>query len=223
MQGMPVRGIVPCFLVLFSLNCSAQLMKDIARPATLPANAPKYSDVVMRSLAFRDTSFEHGSTMQNVLDFHVTRLDWVYLREGDEGYMKAFNAKGIKVGGTINSVPADSLVSIIDSTGKTVEVPWLPGCYFSCVNNPGELKMNLDHIKLCVDLGCVAIQRDGPGFGNVEYTHSCCFCSLATQTGWIEQCAHSSDCFGLWNKKPCWPHSLLCRSHQRPVLRSCFF
>ena len=77
------QSIVVCLAILSGFNCQAQLLRDIAQAGTLPANAPKYSDVVMRSLRFRDDSFKHGSTMQNVLDFHVTRLDWVYIRAGD--------------------------------------------------------------------------------------------------------------------------------------------
>ena len=127
-------AIVPCLVISSGINCQAQLLKDIAHACTLPANAPKYSDVVMRSLAFRDESFKHGSTMQNALDFHVTRLDWVYVRAGDGDYMKEFAAKGIKVGGTINASPGDSSVAVKDINGKSLEVPWLPGKYFICVN-----------------------------------------------------------------------------------------
>jgi len=174
-------AIVPCLVISSGLSCHAQLLKDIAQSNTLPANAPKYSDVVMRSLAFRDDSFKFGSTMQNVLDFHVSRLDWVYVRAGDGDYMKEFDAKGIKVGGTINASPRDSSLSVQDKNGKAQEVPWLPGRYFICVNNPDALKYNLDNIKIGIDLGCVAIQRDEPGFGNVEYTDRCCFCSFCKE------------------------------------------
>ena len=160
------------------INCYAQLMKDIAQANALPPNAPKYSDVVMRSLTFRDDSFKFGSTLQNVSDFHVSRLDWVYVRAGDGDYLKEFASKGIKVGGTINASPKDSSLSVQDINGKAQEVPWLPGRYFICVNNPDALQYNLDNIKIGVDLGCVAIQRDEPGFGNLEYTNRCCFCSF---------------------------------------------
>ena len=171
-------AIVPCLVISSGLSCHAQLLKDIAQPSTIPANTPKYSDVVMRSLAFRDDSYKHGSTMQNALDFHVTRLDWVYVRAGDGDYMKEFAAKGIKVGGTINASPGDSTISVKDINGKSLEVPWLPGKYFICVNNPGAFKYNMDNTKIAVDLGCVAIQRDDPGSGNINYTKTYCFCSF---------------------------------------------
>ncbi len=165
-------------LISFGINCSAQIMKDIAQNSTIDANVPKYSDVVMRSLSFRNDTFKFGSTLQNALDFHVTRLDWVYVREGDGSYMKDFAAKGIKVGGTINATPVDSSISIQDINGKAQQTPWLPGRYFICVNNPVAFKYNLDNIKIGVDLGCISIQRDEPGFGNIEYSKSCCFCSF---------------------------------------------
>ncbi len=174
-------SIIAGTLISLVFNCQAQLMIDIAQPANLPVNSPKYSDVVMRSLSFRNDSFAHGSTLQNALDFHVTRLDWVYVVEGDENFMKVFAAKGIKVGGTINATPADSTISVKDIHGKAREASWLPGRYFICVNNPGALKYNLDRIKTGVDLGCIAIQRDEPGFGNIESTKTCCFCTYCRE------------------------------------------
>lgn len=137
-------ALIGATLILFSsckenkdeeINSHSQLMTDVAKPGILPVNAPKYSDVVMRSLTFRNESFEHGSTMQNVLDFHVTRLDWVYVSANDESYVNSLTAKGIKVGTTINASPGDSSFSIRDKNGKAQEVPWLPGRYFLCVNN----------------------------------------------------------------------------------------
>ncbi len=174
-------SILAGVIVTSGFDGHAQLMSDIAQRSILPDNVPKYSDVVMRSLSFRDDSFEFGSTMQNAMDFHVTRLDWVYIREGDGKYMNEFAAKGIKVGGTINAEPKDSTISVRDINGKAQEVPWLPGYYFFCVNNPGAFQYSMDNIKISVDLGCVAIQRDDPGSGNVNFTNTCCFCAFCKE------------------------------------------
>jgi len=181
------RVLLCCTCLLMYQSIEAQVMKDVATSHTLPNNAPKYSDVVMRSLKFRDETFQHGSTLQNAKDFHVTRLDWVYVDEMHNGnrtdaeiqnFMDQFANEGIDVGATINATPFDQSIAIEDENGNPAGVPWLSNRYFICHNKPGAYDYNLDNIKKAIDFGAIAIQRDEPGYGNIErWDNGYCFCS----------------------------------------------
>lgn len=150
-----LAGMILVLVVgLGSMQALSQTLGEVAQSPSFPAMAPAYSDVVMRSLRFRDDSYEHGSTFQNVTNFHVTKLEWVYVKGSDAAYVEQFTNYGITVGHTVKGNPADASAAIENSSGEPLECPWMPNQYFLCFNKPAALSNNLDGIKLGIDLGC---------------------------------------------------------------------
>ena len=79
---------------------SAELARlcDAAKACPFPPGAPKASDVIMRSLTLRVAKGKSQyDTYQALSDFHVTRLEWTYVRDAD--FIAKVRASGRLFGG----------------------------------------------------------------------------------------------------------------------------
>ena len=68
-----------------------------AKPAGLPAEAPRYSDVGMRLFK----AFEDGREFEAGKAFHITRAEWCYNR--NTNYIATARANGWAYQGTLNA------------------------------------------------------------------------------------------------------------------------
>lgn len=180
---------------------AAPLVREHATPYERPARVPAASDVSMRSLEFRPMNAGDPNDTFGAMDqFHVTRLEWVYL--ANTGFkinpnvrekIKHVHDTGRVFGGTANSAAGTYIewhpdtgnhikkYTIEDIDGNPLVIvhmrSWLLSQSPGCINNPQYRKGHLDYYKEYLDYGADAMQRDGADF-MVEFARSGegCFC-----------------------------------------------
>ena len=91
-----IKILILCLLGAFSCRSDSPSTKDrkdqeisrlyeIAQPRVLPPMVPRYSDVVMRHLTFRPINEKDSiSTVEQIKQFHATRIEWVYCYKFDD-------------------------------------------------------------------------------------------------------------------------------------------
>jgi hypothetical protein len=211
---MKIKAIaVLCCYGFGVLNAlSAQTVQDAAVPYERPANVPGASDVQMRTLRFRP--FMHPESLDKypeinsdkaLKDFHVTRLEWVYLEAFEPGTVfqkllprelekiQAVKDSGRLFGGTANA-SSGTWVQWDDEKGNHIKKHtvtdrsghpvigghmryWKRAQSPGCVNNPEFRRGHLEYLKNYIDAGAAVIQRDEPS-ANYSYAQagSGCFC-----------------------------------------------
>ncbi len=165
-------------------------VSEVAQATALPDGAPKASDVIMRSLALRKGKDENQhDTFRALSDFHVTRLEWAYIRDKDA--IGRFRREGGLFGGAASSAlshvarPADGSsyaeLACVNLEGVPVIPTWKrawrpPGNLWMCVNNPTLEELYLTYLKSCLDAGAQVMQRDEPSGNASAVRWGGCFC-----------------------------------------------
>lgn len=163
---------------------------ELAKPRVMAEGAPKASDVIMRSLTLRVAKGNSThDTFQALSDFHVTRLEWAYIR--DAQFIDRVRASGRLFGGA-----ASSALSHIAKTEKDLDyedlacvnlegVPVIPtwkrawrppGNLWMCANNPAVESCYVEYLKSCLNAGAQVMQRDEPGGNENAISWGGCFC-----------------------------------------------
>jgi hypothetical protein len=210
------NGILITVLML-SGSIFAQTIQEAAVPYQRPANVPGASDVQMRTLRFRP--FLHKESLDKYSDtnsdkalddFHVTRLEWVYLEASEPGTLfenllprelakiQAVKDSGRIFGGTANA-SSGTFVRWDDVNGKHIKKHtvidrsghpvigghmryWAHPQSPGCVNNPAFRQGHLDYNKKYLNAGATTMQRDEPS-ANYSYAQagSGCFCKYCME------------------------------------------
>lgn len=188
------RLLIFCVVVVSPALCSAETGPakrpcQVAQPGSLPDGAPKASDVVMRSLTLREAKNEEGrDTFRALASFHVTRLEWAYIR--DPRFIERVRASGRRFGGAASSALThvlkpegmdDTELACVDLNGVPVIPTWKrawrpPGNLWICINNPAVERAYLDYLKAYLDAGAEVMQRDEPGGNENALAWGGCFC-----------------------------------------------
>jgi hypothetical protein len=150
---------------------------DIAQPSDRPAGAPRYSDVVVSSRWPRPMSGDDpDDTLEAAKGFHATRIDWLYLTEGNQRhdideFVTKLKAEGYHVTGAVNSKLPDTVNGsnrergrVLNADGEPVALPWLPGAWNGDPTNPEWQAVWMAHATAMVDAGIDALQNDDPGW-----------------------------------------------------------
>ncbi|MDA1120912.1 MAG: hypothetical protein O2887_10565 [Bacteroidetes bacterium] len=162
-------------------------LADYAKAFEKPDYIPKYSDVVMRSLRFRPSRPDDEKLQRNTFTamdlFHVTRLEWTYLKDESEiPKVKEVLKSGRVFGSTVDCHPLakDTGLCILTIEGKPIvakhhrQFDPLPG--IGCMNRPAYFEQQLAGYKKYFDLGIPVIQRDDPQQNSVASSLGGCFC-----------------------------------------------
>ena len=169
---------------------TAKCVSEMAEQRALPDGAPKASDVIMRSLMLRKSENENQhDTFRALSDFHVTRLEWAYIR--DKNAIDRFRSSGGLFGGAASSAlshvakPEEGSsyadLACLNLRGEPVVPTWKrawrpPGNLWMCVNNSTLERLYMEYLKSCLDAGAQVMQRDEPS-GNTSAVHwGGCFC-----------------------------------------------
>lgn len=169
---------------------------DVAKARAMPDGAPKASDVIMRSLTLRVA--KGGSpydTFQALSDFHVTRLEWAYIKNPD--FIAKVQASGRLFGGAASSAlshvakTTEGLdyadLACVNLNGTPVIPTWKrvwrpPGNLWMCVNNPAVERCYVEYLKSSMDAGAQVMQRDEPGGNENAISWGGCFCEHCMKT-----------------------------------------
>ena len=195
---MVMRTIALCCFTLigFSNSLAAgddpnpKRIHEVAQPRPLPEDAPKASDVIMRSLRLHKAQNENQhDTFRALSDFHVNRLEWAYIR--DKEFTTLCRDKGILFGGASSSAAAHVLMPKGDTDyaalvcvnlhGEPVVPTWKrtwrpPGIWWICVNNPTLEQRYTEYLKSYLDVGARVMQRDEPSGNYRAVDWGACFC-----------------------------------------------
>ena len=163
---------------------------EVAKPRRIPDGAPRSSDVIMRSLTLRVAKGKNRhDTFQALSDFHVTRLEWTYIR--DQGFITKVRSSGRLFGGAASSAlshisrPSGEVdytkLACLDLSGTPVIPTWKrtwrpPGNLWMCANNPMVERYYVDYLKSCLEAGAQIMQRDEPGGNANAVSWGGCFC-----------------------------------------------
>jgi len=162
---------------------------EVAKPRKLPDGAPRASDVLMRSLSLhpRNARDPHD-TWKALEDFHVSRLEWAYINNGD--FIAKVKASGRRFGGAASAPsyipPAGDKdwfekVVIVNADGKPIIAPWKRKwnrTLWGCINNPELEHGYLAYLKLYISAGAQHMQRDEPEANYLATRWGGCFCHL---------------------------------------------
>ena len=194
---MMTRIILSCLLLFgsaFSVavgsDAAPRFVHEVAKARPMPDDAPKASDVIMRSLTLRKAKSEgQHDTFRALGDFHVSRLEWAYIRDKD--FIIQCREKGVLFGGASSSAMSHVLMPQGDSDyaalacvnllGEPVVPTWKrtwspPGNWWMCVNNPTLEQRYIEYLKSYLDAGAQVMQRDEP-WGNMRAVDwGGCFC-----------------------------------------------
>lgn len=176
-------------LLFWAATGSTATLWDSVQVIPKPPGAPRYGDVIMRTLRLRTASTtDERDTFQAMDAFHVTRLEWSYLT--DEDAVRRIRESGRMFGGAISAPtyqpsPGErdwfDRVVIKDRTGAPIIAPWKRNwsrTLWGCMNNPELERGHVEAAMRYIDLGATVLQRDEPR-GNVNAaTWGGCFCSL---------------------------------------------
>ena len=163
---------------------------EMAEARALPDGAPKAGDVIMRALTLRKGKDENQhDTFRALSDFHVTRLEWAYIRDKDA--IGRFRKSGGLFGGAASSSLSHVAkpeagssyadLACLNLRGEPVVPTWKrtwrpPGSLWMCVNNSTLEECYLEYLKSCLDAGAQVMQRDEPS-GNAGAVYwGGCFC-----------------------------------------------
>ena len=176
--------------IISRLADAGQHACEVAQPRVLPDDAPKASDVIMRSLRLHVAKkANQHDTGRALSDFHVTRLEWAYIKDKD--FIAGVRASGRLFGGASSSAlshvtrTADSLdyteLACVNLNGTPVIPTWKrawrpPGNLWMCVNKPAVERCYLEYLKSCLDAGSQVMQRDEPGGNENALSWGGCFC-----------------------------------------------
>ena len=171
-------------------DATTKRVHEMAKPRVLPDGAPKASDVIIRSLTLRKGKDEHQhDTLRALSDFHVTRLEWAYIRDKDA--IAQFRKSGRLFGGAASSALSHVAkleagsnyadLACVDRRGEPVIPSWKrtwrpPGSWWMCANNPTLEQGYLKYLKSCLDAGAQVMQRDEPGGNARAIDWGGCFC-----------------------------------------------
>lgn len=188
-------------LLLFLFCCAAfaaPAMYEIAQERDIPAGAPQYSDVIMRSLHLRVAGdspsaetmaklhikrarAESRDTLQALMDFHVTRLEWSYINDRD--FITKLHSMDIRFGNAYCSVDASSAEagnSVYDLAGEPVTPPWMrvwdPMPTAACAAHPKTADEFVKALSQRIEIGCDVIQVDDPDMNGAAIYWGGCFC-----------------------------------------------
>ncbi|MCP4642429.1 MAG: hypothetical protein GY851_18435 [bacterium] len=187
--------------VLATTFCAgAQTVFDVAQARTMPAGAPKASDVIMRSLRLHPRNAQDPrDTLQALRDFHVTRLEWAYIDSPE--FIAKVKAEGRLFGGAA-SAPSylhDSSdpgwfekVVIVNLDGDPIIAPWKRNwnrTLWGCINNPELERGYLAYLKRYIDAGAQVMQRDEPRANLLATRWGGCFCDhcMAGFRNWLRK------------------------------------
>lgn len=190
LKSILIFTLLLCFTVPSQSSDFSNLKFNITKLQEKSAGAPKYSDVVMRSLRFRpkDGKDTHN-TLTAMKDFHVTRLEWTYIGDGDKKKIHEINKTGRIVGGAAASTSIHKRFKeqagwyermvIRDLNGKVIIAPWKrtwKRSLWSCMNNPEVEEAYIEFLKQNIDLGAKVMHRDEPGGNHLAIHWGGCFC-----------------------------------------------
>ena len=180
-------------LILFAASAAAvepgpaRRVHELAVERVRPADAPKASDVIMRSLSLHPArAGDPRDTMKALIDFHVTRLEWAYIT--DKPFIERVRASGRVFGGAA-SAPAyrryqrpDNWeeLCVKDLEGAPIIAPWKRAwksrTLWGCMNNPELERGYIEYLQHCLDAGSQVMQRDEPGGNENASNWGGCFC-----------------------------------------------
>lgn len=168
---------------------------EVAKARTMPAGAPKASDVIMRSLTLRVAKGDSShDTFHALSDFHVTRLEWAYIKNPD--FIAKVQASGRLFGGAASSAlshvakTTEGLdyadLACVNLNGVPVIPTWKrawrpPGNLWMCVNNPAVERCYVEYLRSSMDAGAQVMQRDEPGGNENAISWGGCFCDHCVQ------------------------------------------
>jgi len=174
---------------------TAKRVCEVAKARTLPDGAPKASDVIMRSLTLRVAKGnDQCDTFQALSGFHVTRLEWAYIKNPD--FIAKVQASGRLFGGAASSALSHVAktekdldyadLACVNLNGVPVIPTWKrawrpPGNLWMCVNNPAVERCYVEYLKSCMDAGAQVMQRDEPGGNENAVSWGGCFCEHCVQ------------------------------------------
>jgi len=188
-------------LALFAVLCAAAASRvadagegkrvyELAKPRVMPDGAPKASDAIMRSLTLRVAKGKNPhDTLQALSDFHVTRLEWAYIRNPD--FIAKVRASQRLFGGAASSALSHVAkteegldyedLACVNLDGVPVIPTWKrawrpPGNLWMCANNPAVERCYVEYLKSCLDAGAQVMQRDEPGGNENAISWGGCFC-----------------------------------------------
>ena len=163
---------------------------EMAEARALPDGAPKAADVIMRSLTLRKGKDENQhDTFRALSDFHVTRLEWAYIRDKDA--IGRFRKSGGLFGGAASSSLSHVAkpeagssyadLACLNLRGEPVVPTWKrtwrpPGSLWMCVNNSTLEERYLEYLKSCLVAGAQVMQRDEPSGNARAVDWGGCFC-----------------------------------------------
>lgn len=150
---------------------------DVAQPTHRPLGAPRYSDVIISSRWPRPMSAgDPYDTFEAARGFHATRIDWLYLTEGNQrhdvaAFVAKLKAEGYFVTGALNSKLPDTVNGasrnrgrVLNADGEPVALPWLPEAWNGDPTSPDWHAIWMMHATTMVDAGVDALQNDDPGW-----------------------------------------------------------
>ncbi len=183
-------GLVIVFLCSMVCSAMGQRVHQVAKTRNLPAGAPTASDVIMRSLRLRTASdSSQHDTRRALSDFHVTRLEWTYVRDAD--FIAQVRGSGRMFGGAASSALShivkvdgeqdDKDLVCVNLDGVPVVPTWKrawrpPGNWWICVNNPMVERAYVQYLESCIDAGAQIMQRDEPSGNASAVAWGGCFC-----------------------------------------------
>ncbi len=195
-------GLKADFPKAYGLQAKAHRVWQVAKKQPRPAQLPKYSDVIMRSLYPHpakltapsercpnpDDAQDPWDTIQAVKDFHVSRLEWVY--DARKEYVDKAKAEipGLHFGLTLNSILVDKpfgptvrkVGRAVDLEGNRIAAPWMsmwtPPGYWGCANSEDYREVFMKHARACIDAGADSLQVDDPAMNRGTVKWGGCYC-----------------------------------------------
>ncbi|MEK7256821.1 MAG: hypothetical protein AAB316_18855, partial [Bacteroidota bacterium] len=133
--------------LLFSCQATRWLtVQQTAKPTTLSAGAPKYSDVCFSSRWERPRNAEDTlETFAAARSFHATYINWVYTT--NSAFIKKADSLGyrlqVALSPTMPDLPLGSEKRqkgrLVNAKGEIVTAPWMKSfgnAWWGCVNHP---------------------------------------------------------------------------------------
>ncbi len=188
------------FLLVPGYLCFGETLSkvhEIAQKRVMPQGAPKYSDVLMRSLHIHPSGPDDPyDTVKMVKAFHVTRLEWTYFhfdrlevkKDSDSSFLEKISEQGCKFGNAICSIDAsnDNLDNTVkDLKGNPITPPWMriwtPQPTSTCASHPKTVDSFVNILSQRFDMGVNSVQIDDPDMNAVSYNWGSCFCEYCVE------------------------------------------
>jgi hypothetical protein len=154
-------------------------LSQLATPANRSPGAPKYEDIIASPRQFDWPKAQGRDVLKDIKTFHATRLDWMYIQDGDQQIVSDLQKDGLTIGLALTH-PRDTTARITGAVGfgarpylytlgRILDINGNVLDGRSSMHDPATEQVVKTWLQMFAQFKPVSIQRDEPDWGYTSW------------------------------------------------------